>query len=527
MNPDPIYSQTGTVAEFARSLAQRRPDEITHVFDGTPCRIGELLAESERLAGALHARGLRTGDVVAFQLPNWRETVTIDLACAALGLVVAPIIPIYRDAEIGFMLSDCRAKAFFIPDRYRGFDYAAMMQRLKSSLPDLRLLSCVRPSVPYEDAYQALVDRHAPLTEYPKVPAEAVKIILYTSGTTGHPKAVLHSHITLALVMRRVFASWGQGPGDTMLMASPVTHVTGFAAALELPLLCGIRSVIMEKWDAATGLDLIEREGATVSIGATPFLQELVAEAQRQGRGLPSLRHYVCGGAAVPPLLIRQANEVLAKCRAFRVFGSSEAPMVTVGFWGDEQLDLAAETDGEIFGYDVKLVDAEGAAVPNGTEGEICVRGPSLFLGYANPEQTRESFDAEGYFLTGDLGVLNESKALTITGRKKDLINRGGEKISAKEIEDVLHRNPAVAEAAVVSMPHERLGETACAYIVSAPGVAADAASLAAHVLASGVAKQKIPERFVFADVLPRTPSGKIKKDTLRADIRSRIARGE
>jgi acyl-CoA synthetase (AMP-forming)/AMP-acid ligase II len=514
-----------TVADLAETLAGQEPERVTHVFEGEACRVGVLLTEARSLAAALQARGFVAGDVLAFQLPNWREAVVIDLASALLGLVVAPIVPIYRDAEVAYMLADAGAKAFFFIGQQRGFDHAAMMRRLAPQLPALRLVASVRSTDPQlDDSYEALVGEQRRLAGRPRVDPHSVKLLLYTSGTTGRPKGVLHSHNTGPVTLRRAFAHWGQRPGDTVLMASPVTHVTGFSYGIELPFVCGTRTVFMERWNAAEAVGLIEREQVSASMGATPFLNELLDEAERQGTGLPSLRLFACGGAEVPPALIRRAASVLRNGRAFRVYGSSEAPLVTLGFVRDGSLDLAALTDGEVVHYEVRITDETGHALPPDREGEICVRGPALALGYADPEQSAESFDADGFFATGDLGVLTPEGAIIVTGRKKDLINRGGEKISAKEIEDILHRHPAVAEAAVVAMPHERLGETVCAYAVLRPGTELSFEQVKACMAEAGVAKQKYPERLVIVDALPRTASGKVRKDQLRLDIRERLA---
>jgi acyl-CoA synthetase (AMP-forming)/AMP-acid ligase II len=513
-----------TVAEFAAAVAEREPGRITHVFEGQPCRIGDVLREAHALAAALQARGLERGDVVAFQLPNWREALVIDLAAALLGLVVAPIVPIYRDAEVAHMLADSGARAAFFPAVYRGHDYAAMMQRLAPALPALRLCCPVRgPALAGADSYEALVGEQRPWRGAPRVDANAVKLLLYTSGTTGRPKAVLHSHNSGPVTLRKAFEHWGQRPGDTVLMASPVTHVTGFSYGMELPLVCGTRTVFMERWEAAEAVALIEREQVSASMGATPFLHELLTEAARQGQRLPSLRLFACGGAEVPQALIRRSAEVLANCRAFRVYGSSEAPLVTLGFVREGTLDLAATTDGELVHYEARIVDDDGRELPPGQEGEIRVRGPAMALGYADAAQTAESFDADGYFATGDLGRLTPERAIVVTGRKKDLINRGGEKISAKEVEDILHRHPAVDEAAVVAMPHERLGETVCAYVVPRSGSHLDFAQLQECMAGAGVARQKHPERLVLVESLPRTASGKVRKDQLRLDIRERL----
>jgi len=512
-----------TIADQAFALAARDPQRVTHVFEGRGYAIAELIADAEALAAALRARGLRAGDVISFQLPNWAEAVVIDLAAAMIGLVIAPIVPIYRDGEAAFMLADCGVKASFVPATYRGYDYLAMMRRVAPQLPTLQFIFSVRAGCA-ADSYEALIGERSTLPDRPRVDPNAVKLILYTSGTTGRPKGVLHSHDTMAHTVRRAMQHWGQGEGDTMLMASPITHITGFGSGLELPLLTGIRAVFMERWNAAEGVEIIEREQATISVGATPFLQELLSEAEKQGKRLPSLRIYACGGAAVPEALVRKVYEVLDNCRAFRVFGSSEMPFVTLGFVGDGQISQAAETDGEIVHFDVRVVDDDGHVLAAGKEGEIGARGAAAMLGYADPQQTEESFDTDGYFMTGDLGYITAENAIVITGRKKDLINRGGEKISAKEVEDILHLHPAIEEAAVVAMPHPRLGETVCAYVRLKTGLALSFEQMLEHVGAAGVAKQKYPERLVVVDSFSRTASGKIRKDRLRDDIGERLA---
>lgn len=514
--------QGRTIAEAAIALVSQDPARITHVFEGQNCRVDALLDDALLLAGALQRRGLQRGDVIAFQLPNWRETAVIDLAASLLGLVIAPIVPIYRDAEVAFMLADCGAKAMFFPGNYRGFDFAAMLQRLAPGLPVLSLLVSVRAEDAQVDAYEQLLAENAVLENPAKVDAHAVKLILYTSGTTGRPKAVLHSHNTGPTRLKRAFEYWSDGSPQVLLMASPVTHVTGLSA-LELPFYLDARSVFMERWNAAEALDIIEREGVTISLGATPFLHELITAAEQQGRRLPSLQRFACGGAEVPPALIYKACEVFENCHAFRVFGSSEAPLVTLGFVGADQLQQAASTDGEIVDYQVRLLDDAGQEVAAGEEGEICVRGAAMFLGYADAEQTAQSFDADGFFATGDLGRITADNAIVITGRKKDLINRGGEKISAKEVEDILHRHPAIDEAAVVAMPHERLGETLCAYVILRSGQSLTLEQLLEQVGQAGVARQKFPEQLVVVLDFPRTASGKIRKDRLRADIRQRL----
>lgn len=509
-----------TVADQAIARADDDPDFVC-MIDGTGHYTrAELVADAEALSASLQARGLRMGDVIAFQTPNWREAAVINLAAAMCGFVINPIVPIYRDHEVTMMLGDCRASAIFVPEVYRKFDYAAMARRCQAVLPGLKHLFTVRGTGP--DDFAALVEQGRGLAfERPAVDPLGVKMVLYTSGTTGRPKGVLHSHVTIQRIVRESGAHWGLETGEATLMPSPVTHVSGYANGLEAPLICGTRTVLMEAWNAGEALRLIEEYQLVGTVAATPFLVELAEAARAAGTGIPSFRFFACGGAAVPADLIPAANAAFTNCKAFRVFGASEVPLVTFGWPRDEH--LAATTDGEVVDYDVRIVDLEDRDVPVGSEGEILARGPGMMMGYADQQQTAEAITTDGYFRTGDLGVMTPDGALTITGRKKDLIIRGGENISAKEIEDVLHTHDAVKEASVVAMPHERLGEGVCAYVILLEGSDADAAALAAHVSASGLAKQKIPERFEFVGDFPRTASGKVRKDMLRAAVRDLV----
>jgi acyl-CoA synthetase (AMP-forming)/AMP-acid ligase II len=520
VRPPPPGESGRTIGELALDHAARDPDAVVFPNDPDAPTYASLAADAEALAVSLIDLGLRPGDVVSFQTPNWIETAVIDLAAAMAGFVINPIVIIYRDAEVRQMLGDCGAKAFFFTENFRGFDFAAMVNRLRPDLPSLAHAIPVRGAGP--GLAELVAAGRGRRLDVPRVDPASVKLVLYTSGTTGRPKGVLHSHRTLARAVTACAAHWGIGAGDTLLMPSPVTHVSGFANGLEMPFLCGTRTVLMESWNAVEALALIERFGIAGTVAATPFLQELLARAQEAGTTLPSLRFFACGGAAIPAEMVLQANARFGRTVAFRVFGSSEVPLVTLGFPHDAV--RAATTDGEVVDYAVKVVDDSGAVLPPGAEGEILARGPAMFLGYADEAQTREAIDADGYFRTGDNGTVDAAGALCITGRKKDLIIRGGENISAKEIEDVLHRHPQVAEAAVVAMPHARLGEGVCAFVIAAPGPPPDFATLVAFVADSGLAPQKRPERIEFVADLPRTASGKIRKDVLRDTVRRLIA---
>lgn len=494
------------------------PDAEVFVGNETRVTFGTLFEDAEALAVSFGDLGLRAGDRISFQIPNWHEAAVINLGAAMAGLIVVPIVPIYRDAEMRQMLADSGCRTLFLAEQFRGFDYAAMAERITPDLPLLETVIFVRGSDPAR-SYETLVEngRGRRLDGWAAKP-NAVKIILYTSGTTGTPKGVLHSQNTLNCVLDMCIRHWNIQDGEVMLMPSPVTHLTGYGY-LELPFLTGSKTLLMEQWNAEEAVDLIEKYDVVGTVSATPFLKELADCAERRGSRLPSLRCFACGGAAVPPSIIRHANTALERAPAFRIFGCTEAPLITMGFLGAHEQELAATTDGKIEDYEVRVVDDDGKELAAGEVGEILARGPAMLLGYFDPLQTTEAITDDGFYTTGDLGMITPENAVLITGRKKDLIIRGGENISAKEIEDMLYRHPAVEDAAVVAMPHPRLGEGICAVVVVRPGEELSIAGLLDFVSHSGLAKQKWPERMQFVDTLPKTATGKVRKDVLRSEI--------
>lgn len=516
--------QDRTLADWARQRAESTPDDIVFLGDPACPTFAGLLENAEALARALVDLGIKPGEVISFQTPNWIEAAVINLAAALGGFVINPIVHIYRDAEVQQMLQDCGARVLFVAEAFRSIDYAAMVDRIAPQLPALAHVVFVRPR-DRAPSFLDMVEHGRKLThELAGSTPNAVKLLLYTSGTTGRPKAVLHSHNTLARVLDFTSRHLALAGREVVLMPSPVTHITGYAGALEKPFQLDTRVVLMEQWDARVAAELIERYRVTSTVAATPFLMELCQVARETGGGLPSLRSFACGGAAVPADLVRAANAALANPCAYRIYGSSEVPQTTQGYPPALEPELAATSDGHAVDYELRIVDDEGRELPPGFDGEVLVRGPAMFLGYGDPAQTGQAMTPDGFFRSGDIGRLSATGTLTITGRKKDLIIRGGENISAREIEDVLESHPAVVEAAVVAMPHTRLGEGICAYVILQPGAGSTAAELNAHVLGSGLARQKCPERFEFPSELPRTASGKVRKDVLREDISRRLA---
>lgn len=515
------------LADYAQEKARNSANAVAiYTEDGAHIRFGAIYDEALALATSLADLGLKAGDVISFQLPNWREAVAIDIAAVWLGLVVNPVIPIYRDRELAFILADSRSRCLFIPGVYRDFDFPEMIDRLLPQLPDLQHVVRVRDKDGAEGAlhYEDLISN--PSGTIPdKQPTDmtAVKIIMYTSGTTGRAKAVRHSHQSLARAIDNGIDAWGLGANDVMLMPSPVTHITGFANGIELAFISDCKTALMERWDVNNAVAYIEQVQATGCVSATPFLQELVEKSQSDSLDLPSLRFFACGGASVPPSLITDAHRALANCRAFRVYGCTEAPLITVGFVEPEQELLAATTDGRINNWDVLIVDDKGKPVAQGNDGEIIVNGPAMMMGYGEEAQTRQAIDEKGYFHTGDIGHITADNAIVITDRKKDIIIRGGENISAREIEDVLHQHQAISEAAVVAMPHQRLGEGVCVFLVTRASEQLSLVELQPFLEQSGLAKQKWPERVELCDALEKTASGKVKKDVLRQKVKAAI----
>lgn len=512
-----------SVERFAR-LVEADADALILIDGHRRLTRAMLWRQARGVAAALCSLGVEAGDVVSFQLPNWSEAAAIDLGAAMCGAIVNPIVPIYKEKELAHILNDCRARVIFVPEVFRNVRHAAMIEAMRGELPWLEHMVTLRPESNTAPglAWDRLIDvtgARGPVGPC-EVDANSLKLVMYTSGTTAAAKSVLHSHNTIDAEVRAVAEHYRLEPDDRIFMPSPITHITGYLYGIQLPLTIGAPAVFMDLWNKDHAAELIEEEGCRFTVGATPFLQELRDAAVTRGAVSSSLRYFLCGGAPVPPELIYDARRTMGGCLPSRVYGSTEAPTISLGPVKADEIAIAAETDGLIVGYDVKLLDAEGQPVADG-EGEIAVRGPELFLGYGDLDRDAEAFDANGFFLTGDLGRLDARGTIVITGRKKDLIIRGGENISAKEIEDVLHTHPLIAEAAVIAMPHARLGETCCAVVALVRPGALSPSDIMAHVAASGLARQKIPEHVEFLDALPKTASGKIRK----VDLRERIAR--
>jgi len=513
-----------TMDEFLVESMRQAPDKtaiVAHRVDRSASRrftyreLGDMVA---RCAGALREMGVVPGDVVSVQLPNWWEFVVTAFACGRIGAVVNPLMPIFRERELRYMLGFAQSKVLIVPQMYRGFDHAAMATGLRLELPNLRhivvvdgdaqhsfdgrMLQCATPVTPSVDP--------APAALQP----DDVSVMVFTSGTTGDPKGVMHSSNTLLACLNALRGRFGLAPDDVLLCATPVGHMTGYAAVMMLAVRLGGTMVLQDIWDGARGVALMAEEGVTYTAASTPFLTD-ICDAVAAGAPRPQeLRAFLCGGAPIPPTLIeRAARELdLAVCS---LWGMTEALSGTLTE-PQRAAEKSSTTDGRpLEGMEVLVADAHGQSLPVGQTGRLLVRGAQVFLGYFKRPDL-PAYDADGWFDTGDLAYMDAEGYIRINGRTKDVLIRGGENVPVFEIESLLVAHPAVAASAVVGYPDRRLGERACAFVVLKPGASFDLAALQAHMAQSQVAKQYWPERVRVVEELPRTPTGKIQKFRLR-----------
>ncbi len=506
-----------TLTQAARAMVAADPGHAMLIEGERVVTRGEVWEQSLRLAGFFLQRGLKPGDVISFQLPNWVEAAAIALAARMCGLVINPIPPIYREAETAHILKDCGAKLIFVPGLFRKHDHRAMIEQLRPQLPALRDVITVREASALD---WNRVTSGDPVDEaaLPQVDPAAVIIAMYTSGTTGRPKCVLHTHLTYGHRVRVMSEAYGMSEADVTFMPSPVTHITGAIWAFDMPWIAGNSCVLMDVWSPEEGIACIEDNGCTVSGGATPFLQQILDAAESAPQRLRSLRLFFCGGTTVAPALIERAAAMMPRAFFYRAYGSTECLTATLGHTRREDAHFGAETDGRIvYPVEMRIVDGDsGVELPEGAEGEIYLRSPGAFVGYLDTSDNEGNFEPDGFFKMGDLGRRVSGDYLVITGRSKDIIIRSGENISPKEVEDVLMQHPAVADVAIVAMPSVRTGEMGCAFLIPRAGQTIDLAEIQRFLTAAGLAKQKFPEHLVLVEDLPRVPSGKVQKHVLR-----------
>ena len=484
---------------------------------GRQFRFGDLKRRAARMAVALARLGVRPGDVVAWQLPNWFEGAALAAAIDRVGAVSNPIITIYREREVGFVCRQARAKVLIVPGLVRGVDHREIVAAVRARAPDLEHVLTVRaaPAAGQRALEDLEDDPSAPLPPSPLGPYD-VSMLFYTSGTTAEPKGVQHTPSTLGAVVRYQAQLFPPSADDRGLLQFPLTHIGGVVMFILQPVRWGTSMVYMEGFDPELAIDLVERHAVTSAGGPPAVLQGMFAARNYALEKLRTVRHSGSGAADVSPELMRELRE---KFRAFvfRSYGLTECPMFTCGRRGDPQEKLDSTDGRPVPGATARLVDEAGRPVAPGVEGEIEAYGPQLCVGYLDPA-LNQAFTADGFFRTGDLAVQDVDGFIRITGRRKDIIIRKGENLSAKGIEDELAAHAEVADVAVIGVPDPRSGERVCACVVLRPGARPlTLAAVRAFMEARGVMRQKIPEQLELLGELPRNATGKVRKDVLRA----------
>ncbi|AWI29655.1 cyclohexanecarboxylate-CoA ligase [Streptomyces sp. ICN441] len=481
-----------TLWELIDRRARLTPGRTVLIQDERRLTFGELREACERVAAGLYARGVRPGTVVAWQLPTRIETVLLTGALARLGAVQSPVIPFYRDREVGFALGACAAGFFAVPGVWRGFDHTAMAGRIGAR--------------GVFDAYRDLPDGDPSTLPPPPADGTAVRWIYWTSGTTSDPKGVLHTDRSLIAGGSCLAHALRLTPDDVGSIAFPFAHIGG-ADYLVMLLLYGFPAVLFETFALPEALGTYRRHQVTTAGGSTAFYSMLLAEQRRQPGEpvVPTLRLLAGGGAPKPPELYHAVVREMG-VQLTHGYGMTEAPMITMGSPDDRPEDLATTEGRPPEGMEIRIVD-----------GEVRLRGEAVCRGYLDPGQTAAAFDADGFLITGDLGHLTGSGHLVLTGRRKDVIIRKGENISAREIEDLLHELPGVGEAAVIGLPDAERGERVCAVVEQPDGARPlTLHEVAAHLRSAGLAVHKIPEQLEVVDSLPRN-------DTLRKVLKYKL----
>ncbi len=506
---------------FEQHLAQkpRHPaifDDNSMTGERTQLSYAGLSQRVDRIAAGLARLGVEPGDVVSFQLPNWWQFAALHLATMRLGAVSNPLVPIFRERELEFILRWSGSKVLVVPRLFRKCDHAAMAAGLQERLPELRHVLVVGGSG--ANAFEKLLEDGPGAGSLPgsyrRPGGDDVIQLLYTSGTTGEPKGVMHTSNTLFSNLEPYARRLQLGAGEVVLAASPLAHQIGFAYGMMLPLYLGGTAVMQDIWEPRRAAEMIQEHKATFTMASTPFLLDLTNEAEGRPENFRSLRIYVASGAPIPRSLARRAAEHLG-AHIIAAWGMTENCSVTVTRL-DDPPEKAFETDGCVLpGMQIRVVDLDNKPLPADETGRFQVRGCSNFVGYLKRPEWYAT-DSEGWFDTGDLARIDGDGYVRIAGRTKDVIIRGGENIPVVEIEGLIYQHPAVREAAIVAMPDPRLGERACAFVAANPGMSVSGPELLAFLESRHCARQYLPERFEVLPELPKTPSGKLQKFRLR-----------
>lgn len=535
LNPD-SYRKEGwwrdrLVVDDLEDLAVSRPNDVamvTYSADGgwtERLTFAELAEEVDSIATGLLELGVAPGEPVCHQIPNWWYFTAVHLACSRIGAISCPVVPILRQRELTQMLRTIRARVFIVPTSYRRYDHSALGRKLLDSIDTLEYVFDIDGPRDGNGSFQkqflgrrgTAIPRE--LLEQRKPSPDDVASIQFTSGTTGEPKGVLHTHNTLFATTRLLPWALELTSDDVVIMPSPLAHASGLLYGVLMPITWGQKVVYQDIWDARRFLEIIDAEGGTYTIGSPPFVMDTIRACQDLGRDAKPLRIFSCAGAPIPRYLAKQTPEVLG-ARLANNWGLTETGAATITPFA--RLDRAGDSDGMVSpAMEIKIVDDAGNELPRGESGRLLVRGASKFVGYfERPDLTRAVVDEDGWLDSGDLASMDCEGYVSLTGRAKDIVIRGGENIPVVEVEAALYQHPDVHEVAIIGVPDPRLGERACAIVVAADGCTPTLPSLVKHLEHLGFAKQFWPERLELVNALPRTAAGKVQKFVLQQQFR-------
>jgi cyclohexanecarboxylate-CoA ligase len=509
-----MISDARSLWELIERRADATPDAVLAVDeDGRTMTFGEYRASSERAAAGLATLGLGEGTPVSWQLPTWIESMVLVGALSRLGVVQNPILPIYREREVGFVTKQTGARMLIVPSQWKGIDFQGMARAIAEGQPGLEVLTVDR-KLPENDPTSL-----PPVPTPPDDPDELpIRWAFYTSGTTADPKGAKHTDRTIMASAYGMAIALELTENDRGALAFPFTHIGGIGL-LCAGLMSGCRAIVIEAFDPPTTIPVLQREGVTLAGSGTPFhMAYLAAQREQPDTPLfPNVRAFPGGASPKPPQLHYDIVKEMGGVGIVSGYGLTECPIITMGSVRDTDEHLAHTEGSATPGVEIKVVTLDGKVAGPDEEGEIRAKGPQLFRGYLDSTLDAEAFDDEGFFRTGDLGKLDAEGYITITGRLKDVIIRKGENISAKEIEDLLFQHPAISDVAVIGVPDEASGERACAIVVPADKEAPpNLEDIFDFCTKSGLMTQKIPEQLEIVDVLPRNATGKVLKHELR-----------
>ncbi|MEY2403268.1 MAG: cyclohexanecarboxylate-CoA ligase [Acidimicrobiaceae bacterium] len=491
------------------------PDAVMAVDEnGRSLTFAEYKAEAERTAAGLARLGVSEGDVVSWQLPTWLESLALVAALSRLGAIQNPMLPIYRQREVGFITKQAGSRLLIVPGTWRNFDYEEMAREIAGGQPGLEIL-VANKALPQGDPQQL-----PPVPPPPDDPAALpIRFYYYTSGTTADPKGAQHTDATIKAAAIGMCERLEVAEDDRIGCVFPFTHIAG-AVYIFSAMAFGCTMIVVEGFDAEATPPVLAREGVTLAGAGTPFHMAYLAYQRNHPESaplFPKARAYIGGGAPKPPQLHYDVKDQMGSVGIVSGYGMTEAPIVTMASVRDSD-DVLANTEGApVTGVDFITVKLDGTRSAVGEEGEIRLKAPMVMRGYIDSSLDADAFDENGYFRTGDLAVIDDQGNVRITGRVKDIIIRNMENISAKELEDNLFAHPKVADVAVIGLPDDRTGERACAVVVPAdPADPPALDELCGYLLERGLMKQKLPEQLEIIDALPRNPTGKIVKFELR-----------